>query len=84
LSQHLLTLQIEPDVLTSGDLHYPQPNEGGITMTGRESTERYLPTLLDGRADDLLGLFASYPVIDDPIAGRVAGVRCANADCGCT
>jgi hypothetical protein len=42
-------------------------------MNGKESTERYLPALLEGRADDLLGLFAAYPVIDDPIAGRVAG-----------
>jgi hypothetical protein len=44
-----------------------------MTMTGRESTERYLPYLLGGRADDLLGLFAAYPVVDDPMAGRVAG-----------
>ena len=42
-------------------------------MNGKESTENYLPALLEGRADDLLGLFAAYPVIDDPIAGRVAG-----------
>jgi hypothetical protein len=42
-------------------------------MTGKESTERYLPALLDGRADDLLGLFVSDPLIHDPLAGRVAG-----------
>jgi hypothetical protein len=42
-------------------------------MTGKESTERYLPALLEGRADDLLSLFAAYPVIHDPMAGRVAG-----------
>jgi hypothetical protein len=39
----------------------------------REATERYLPYLLEGRADDLLGLFSSGPAIDDPMTGRVAG-----------
>jgi hypothetical protein len=42
-------------------------------MAGKESTERYLPALLEGRADDLIGLFASAPSIHDPIAGHVAG-----------
>lgn len=36
-------------------------------------TEQYLPLLLDGRAADLLNLFAAEPLIDDPISGRVAG-----------
>jgi hypothetical protein len=42
-------------------------------LTSKESTERYLPALLDGRTDDLLALFAADPSIHDPLAGRVAG-----------
>jgi hypothetical protein len=41
--------------------------------TSKELTEYYLLALLEGRTNDLLGLFASTPTIDDPMAGRVAG-----------
>jgi hypothetical protein len=37
------------------------------------STGQYLPLLLEGRASELLQLFAGGPLLDEPIKGRVAG-----------
>jgi hypothetical protein len=38
-----------------------------------DPTEAYLPALIAGQADELTALFAGAPLLDDPLAGHVAG-----------
>jgi hypothetical protein len=53
-----------------------------MVMGSSEAAEHYLPYLLEGRADDLIALFAGDPAIDDPMAGRVAGQEAIRAFAG--
>ena len=44
-----------------------------MAITTTDPTVSYLPALAAGRADTILALFSGDPLIDDPLAGRVAG-----------
>jgi SnoaL-like domain len=50
-----------------------------MTAMASEPLSAYLPLLVEGRPQAFVGLFGRDPVIEDPRAGRVAGVEAVEA-----
>jgi hypothetical protein len=50
-----------------------------MTPLASEPLTAYLPLLVEGRPQAFVGLFARHPVVEDPRAGRVAGIEALEA-----